>query len=161
MTLRPQSSRSTLAVLALSIVFSLPIGLPPAAWSQAVAIAEISGTVSDPSGAAVVGAQVQVTETQKNTVRAAVTDTQGKYTLPNLPVGPYQMEVRASGFKEYVQSGMVLQVGNNVQVNVSLQIGSVNETVEVKSSVSLVETKENSISLVIDQSGINDLPLNG
>ena len=69
-----------------------------------MAIAEVSGTVTDPSGSAVVGAQVQMTETDKHTVRSTVTDALGKYTLPNLPVGPYQLEVRANGFKEYVQS---------------------------------------------------------
>src|SRR5438874_78437 len=118
-----------------------------------------SCSVTDPSGSSVVGAHVTITEIDKHTVRSTVTDTLGKYTFPNLPVGPYRLEVKASGFKEYVQSGLVLQVGNNVQINVSLRVGSVTETVEVKGSASLVETKENSVSLVIDEHGINDLPL--
>jgi hypothetical protein len=156
-----QKSRSTIALASLSIAFSFSLFAPSPARGQAVAIAEVSGTVSDPSGLAVVGAQVQMTQMDKHTVRSTVTDTSGKYTLPNLPVGPYQLEVKAPGFKEYVQSGLVLQVGNNIQINVSLQVGSVTETVEVTGSASLVETKENSVSLVIDEHGINDLPLNG
>src|SRR2546428_11658038 len=131
-------SRSTLATLSLSIAFAFSLGLPSAGRGQSTAIAQVSGTVTDPSGSSVVGAQVTVTETEKHTVRPAVTDALGKYTFPNLPVGPYKLEVKASGFKEYVQSGLVLQVGNNVQLNVSLQVGSITETVEVKASASLV-----------------------
>src|SRR5438270_13588907 len=107
-----QASRSTLAALSLSIALSFSLGLPSAARGQATAIAEVSGSVTDPSGSSVVGAHVTITEIDKHTVRSTVTDTLGKYTFPNLPVGPYRLEVKASGFKEYVQSGLVLQVGN-------------------------------------------------
>jgi hypothetical protein len=89
-----------------------------------------------------------------------VSDESG-YTLPNLPVGPYRLEVRAPGFKNYAQSGIVLQVNNNVQINVTMQIGSVSEQIEVIAATNQVETKENSISHVIDRQRINELPLNG
>ena len=156
-----QASRSTLAILSLSISILLPFGLPSPARGQAVAIAEVVGTVSDPTGAALVGAQVTMTETDKHTVFSAVTNQTGQFILPNLPTGPYRLEVKAPGFKDYVQTGLVLQVGNNIQVNVAMQVGSVNETIEVKGGVNLVETKENSISAVIDGQRINELPMNG
>ena len=70
---------------------------------------------------------------------------------PNLPVGPYRLEVKASGFKDYVQSGIVLVVNNNIQINVPMQVGSISEQVEVTATTSLVETKENSVSSVIDR----------
>src|SRR5579872_1124480 len=156
-----QASRSTLAGLSLAMSLTYFIGVPLPARGQATAIAEVFGTVSDPTGAALVGARVTMTETDKNTVFSAVTNQVGNYLLPNLPTGPYRLEVRATGFKDYVQSGMVLQVGNNIQVNVVMQVGSVNETIEVKGVVNLVETKDNSISQVIDGQRINELPMNG
>src|SRR5215467_2853477 len=128
--------------LAMSILFFLET--PFSARGQAVAIASVFGTVTDPSGAALVGAQVTMTETAKNTVFSAVTNSIGHFLLPNLPVGPYRLEVKTSGFKDYVQSGIELQVGNNIQINVVMQVGAVTETIEVKGQVSLVETKENS-----------------
>src|SRR6266853_6247957 len=135
--------------------------MPSAIRAQAVAVAQISGIVFDPSGKSIPGAQVTMTETDKQTVHTVATDGLGSYTLPNLPVGPYRLEVTNPGFKNYVQSGLVLQVGNNIQVNVSMQVGAVSEKVEVNATASLVETRENSISYVIDQQRINELPLNG
>ena len=151
-------SKSTLAVSSLSVFFLL---WAPAARAQTVAVAEVSGTVTDPTGAAIAGATVSMTETDKRIVRSTVTDSLGNYALPELPVGPYRLEVRANGFKDHVESGLVLEVANNIQINVAMQVGSVNETVEVKANASLVETKENSVSAVVDQQRINDLPLDG
>jgi hypothetical protein len=129
--------------------------------AQAVAIAEVTGTVSDPSGAAVASAQVKITETDKQQVRTTVTDSQGRYTLPNLPVGPYRLEVQADGFKSYIQQGITLQVGNSVQLNVVLQLGSLSESISVTAAGAMIETKENAVAQVIDQKRIVDLPLNG
>ncbi len=131
------------------------------AYPQAVAIAEAAGVVSDPSGSAIAGAQVKMTETDKQLVRSTVTDDQGRYTLTNLPVGPYRLDVTAPGFKGFAQSGIVLQVGNSVQINVSMQLGSVSDTVEVTGSAGMVETRETSVSQVIEEKRIVDLPLNG
>ncbi|HVW87394.1 MAG TPA: carboxypeptidase-like regulatory domain-containing protein, partial [Bryobacteraceae bacterium] len=147
---------SALLALALSAGFCAP-----RLDAQAVAIAEVAGRVTDPSGAPVSGAQVTITETEKQQVRNVVSDDQGRYALPNLPVGPYKLEVQASGFKTYVQSGILLQVGNNVEINAVLQIGSVNESIEVTASAAMVETRENAVAQVIDEKRIVDLPLNG
>jgi hypothetical protein len=98
--------------------------LAPRCLAQAVAIAEVGGFVSDQTGAVIAAAQVKITQTATQLMRTANTDSQGRYALPNLPVGPYQLEVTAAGFKTYVQSGIVLQVGNNVQINVSMQVGA-------------------------------------
>src|SRR6266481_4958672 len=145
-----QASRSTLAVLSLAASILYFAGMPCPAPAQTTAIAGVSGTVSDPSGGAVVGAPVTITETAKHTVFSTVTDQSGNFLFPSLPVGPYRLEVKAPGFKEYVQTGLALQVGNNIQINIPLQVGSLTETVEVSGTVNLVETKENSISVVID-----------
>jgi hypothetical protein len=152
-------SRSTVVALSLSTICWL--ALPNRAHAQAVAIAQVSGNVTDQSGSAIPNAQVTMTETDKQVVHTTVTDAQGQYVLPGLPVGPYRLEVQASGFKNYVQTGIELQVNQNIQVNAAMQVGSISEKVEVSATASMVETKENSISSVIDQQRISELPLNG
>ena len=152
-------SRSTIVILALSILYAL--AMPNVAHAQAVAIAQVSGNVTDQSGSAIPNAQVDMTEVDKQAVHTATTNSQGQYVLPSLPVGPYRMEVKANGFKNYVQTGIVLQVNQNIQVNAVLQVGSISERVEVSAVASMVETKENSISNVVDQQRISELPLNG
>jgi hypothetical protein len=129
--------------------------------AQTVAVAQISGIVSDPTGAAIAGAQVKATQTATHLVRQVVTDSNGGYVLPALPVGPYQVEVAAPGFKNYVQSGIVLEVGNSVTVNVSMPLGAVTESVEVTAQANMVQTKDSTISQVVDERRIVDLPLNG
>jgi hypothetical protein len=151
--------RSTILVL-LAFV-GLAFQLAPRVSAQAVAVAEISGRVTDPSGAPVAGAQVRVTEVEKQTTRVVNTDSEGLFTLPNLPVGPYRLDIQASGFKQYAQTGIVLQVANRIEINPRLQLGAVSETILVTASTAMVETRENAVSQVIDERRIVDLPLNG
>src|SRR5579884_2904319 len=133
----------------------------PFALGQAVAVASINGQVADPTGAAVANATVTMTETETGVQKTTVTDSTGHYSLPDLPVGPYRLEVKAPGFKEYAQTGIVLQVGSNVTQNVTLQLGSITETVEVQASANMVETQHSSVAQVIDDKSVNNLPLNG
>ncbi len=130
------------------------------ARAQVTATAQVSGIVTDPTGAAVVNAQVSITETDKSATRSTTTDAGGLYIFAELPVGPYRLEVKAPGFKDYVRSGIVLVVNNNIQVNVAMQVGAINEKVEVSAETSQVETKETSVAAVIDQQRISELPLN-
>ncbi len=148
-------------VASLLPLFLLILAVPFHSSGQSTAVAQVSGVVADPSGAAIAGAQVTLTETDKQTSRSTTTDANGSYVLPNLPVGPYRLEIKANGFKDYLLTGIVLVVNNNVQFNAALQVGSISERVEVTASAGLVETKENSVSVVIEQREINDLPLNG
>jgi hypothetical protein len=148
-------------VLSVFLTSAIGLLLAPVARGQAVAVGEVSGVVSDSSGSSVPNAMVRMTETEKQNVHTASTDSEGRYVLPNLPVGPYRLEVQAPGFKEYVQSGIVLQVGNNIGINVTLQLGSLSETVEVTGGAQMVETRESGVAQVIDEKRINDLPLNG
>src|SRR5580765_3278779 len=89
------------------------VSLPLPAWSQAVAVAAVSGVITDAQGGALPTAQVIMTETNKQSSRTVLTDPTGHYVLTNLPVGPYRLEVKANGFKDYQQTGIVLQVNNN------------------------------------------------
>ena len=148
-------------LLTVAIAVACALLLAPQVNGQAVAVAEIHGQVLDTSGAAVPGATVRVIQTDTQLTRATNSDVDGSYSLPNLPIGPYRFEVTGTGFKTYVQSGILLQVGNNVQVNTILQLGSISENIEVTAGGAMVETKENSVNQVIDQRRIIDLPLNG
>jgi hypothetical protein len=130
-------------------------------WGQAVANAQISGVVVDASGAAVPGAKITAKQTETQQERTTVAGTDGSYVLPNLPVGPYHLEVQASGFTTYLQTGIRLEVSNEVTVNITLRVGEVKQQVEVSADASMVETQSTSVSQVIDQRSVVDLPLNG
>ena len=129
--------------------------------AQAVANATIHGSVTDATGAAVPRAQVKAIQTATGQAQTTITGNDGAYDLPNLPIGPYRLEVNATSFSTYIQSGITLQVGNNVQINVALQVGAVNQEVSVSANAAMVETRDTSVSEVIDQRRIVDLPLNG
>ena len=136
-------------------------GTGSAAWAQAVAGGQIHGTVTDPSGASVAGASVEVTQVDSGLRRALKTGNDGSFLLPNLPVGPYRFQATAPGFSDYQQSGIVLRVGEDLLVNARLQLGNVPQQVEVSGSATDVQTVATSLSEVIDQHRMVDLPLNG
>src|ERR1700720_937647 len=110
--------------------------------AQTTAVSQISGSVRDASGLAVVGAEVRATQTATGFIREAVSGQDGTYVLPNLPVGPYRLQVSKAGFSAYTQSGIVLQVNTNPEVNVTLQVGAVTQNVEVQADAALVETRD-------------------
>ncbi len=130
-------------------------------FGQAVNFAQIHGRVTDSTGAAVAGAQITATQTDTGLVRTTTTGSEGNYVLPNLPIGLYQLKISAGGFRDHVQKGIVLNVGESPMLDVKLSVGSVTETVEVNADAALVETHENSISTLIDNKRIMELPLDG
>jgi hypothetical protein len=129
--------------------------------AQSVSTSQISGTVQDSTGLGIEGAAVKVTQTDTGMVRDATTAADGSYTLTNLPVGPYQLQVSKQGFSAFVQSGIVLQVNTNPVINATLRVGSVTESVEVQAGANMVETHSTGVGQVIDQQRVVDLPLNG
>src|SRR5579883_1072663 len=130
-----------------------------AVWGQATS--QIQGTVQDASGSAVADALVKATQTETGVVRSVMTGADGVYVLPNLPIGPYRLEVSKAGFTSYVQSGIVLQVATNPTLDVTLKVGAVTETVEVQANAALVDTQGTSVGSVIENRRILELPLNG
>src|SRR5436190_15545202 len=129
--------------------------------AQGGSTAQISGSVKDQSGAVLPGAEVAATQTDTGLMRSVVSDETGSYTLTNLPVGPYRLEVSLPGFRAYVQTGIVLQVNGNPVVNAVLQVGQVSEQVEVQADAALVETRSTGLGQVIDNQRVVELPLNG
>src|ERR1041384_2824993 len=111
------------------------------AFAQAGSTAQITGTVKDTSGGVLPGADVTVTQTDTGFARTVVTDENGLYVLPNLPIGPYRLQASLSGFRTYVQTGITLQVGGNPVFNVELGLGDLTETVAVEAAAPLIETR--------------------
>ena len=123
--------------------------------------ASILGTVKDASGAAVAGANVTARNTDTALSRTAVSDSDGAYRIPSLPVGSYEVRVEHEGFQVSVRAGLVLTVALEAVVNISLQVGSVSQTVEVTAEAPLVNTTTSSLGGLVDSQRMTDLPLNG
>ena len=128
---------------------------------QNISTSQINGIVHDPSGLAVPGAEVKVTQTGTGAVRTVTTGADGSYILSSLPVGPYLLEVSKDGFNKYVQSGIVLKIGSSPNIDATLKVGSVSEQVVVEAGAALVETHGTGLGQVIDNRRILELPLNG
>jgi hypothetical protein len=129
--------------------------------SFAAVTGRISGTVKDPTGALVPSAEVTALETQTGIRTATKTDAQGSYSFPSLPVGHYELEVRSSGFKDYKQTGLILDVNTALLIDVPLQIGEASQEVTVNAAAVQVETTNTHMGEVISDAKMTTVPLNG
>ena len=121
----------------------------------------IAGAVSDPSGAAVAGAQVTLTNLGTSEKRTQSTGNDGLYLFVNLLPGRYGIDVEKSGFKRYTRPEIVVDVNQNAHVDAVMQVGDVNQTVEVTAETPLIQTETSSLGQVVDTREANELPLNG
>jgi hypothetical protein len=119
------------------------------------------GTARDASGAAVVGANVTVTEVQTNISRKALTNEQGEYNVNHLNPGIYSVSIGRPGFKTATRSNVKLDINQVIRVDVVLVPGVVSEHIEVTAVEPLVESQTSSIGQVIEETQVHDLPLNG
>jgi len=129
-------------------------------WGQG-STAQISGTVTDQSGAVLPGVGITATQTDTGLARTAVSNETGGYVLPNLAVGPYRLEASLPGFRAFVQTGIVLQVNSNPGINIVLQVGQVGDSIEVQANAAMVETRSTGVGSVIENARILELPLVG
>jgi hypothetical protein len=122
----------------------------------------ISGTVSDKSGAAVVGADVVISSTNGSATHATMTNGDGAYVVAGLPGGSYNLVVTAKGFQRYTAQGVVLDVAQKARVDIQLTVGAVTEEVVVTGeSVAQVETQSSALGATITGKQIDELMLNG
>ncbi len=136
----------------------LAVGAPAFAQSSGT----ISGTVADPSGALIAGATVTATSVATSTQSKTQTDADGKYQLPSLPVGAYDVEVTASGLQTQVAKNVIIEVASNTVQNFSMQVGhTATEVVTVEAAPSMVESNTVTVGQTIDQKTVQDIPLNG
>jgi hypothetical protein len=121
----------------------------------------ILGTVTDQSGGLVKGARVTITNVDTGVTRTLETNDAGDYVAPSLPPGPYKLSVEATGFKKIERGGIRLEVAKDLRLDITMQPGSVSETVTVTEQLPLVETTNDTLGGTFANKSINDLPLNG
>src|SRR3989441_1607908 len=122
---------------------------------------EVTGRVTDPSGAVIPGASVILTNVNTSAVRNVATTETGAYTLPSIPPGLYRLRTELPGFKTAVSEPFGVQVQQVVRLDVVLQLGQVSDTVEVAATADLLQSETSAIGTVIENKIITELPLNG
>nr|ALV86489.1 hypothetical protein [uncultured bacterium 20] len=134
--------------------------LATSAFAQAGgATAEIAGRVADPNGQTVAGATVKVTDIEKGISRTTVTDAGGEYRILSLPPGYYEFNVEAPGFVAEHLNGLRVTVGQIARLDFALEVGAVNEVVEVTSEAVVIETERTQQSDTINERSIRNLPI--
>ncbi len=127
------------------------------AWAQSA----ITGLITDPSGAVVTHARVQVRNTNTNIARSAATNDQGYYTLSALTPGTYTVNVEANGFGGLERTGVILGENQDLRVDLALSVGSERSSVEVNTQAPALQQETTAVSSSLDQEPIQNLPLNG
>ncbi len=130
-------------------------------WAQVNATGTFSGQVTDPGGAGVPNASVKVTEETTGVSDTRTSGSDGYYTVPLLKPGTYTIEVSAAGFSTAVAKGLSLDIQQVVQQNFKLQVGAVQTQVNVEGAAPLLNTESMEVGNVINQTSIEQLPLNG
>jgi len=145
---------SLLLVAAIALFASVPL-LAQTSTSR------ILGGITDQTGGAIAGATVTVTDTQRGTSRTLTTDDAGEYNAPNLIPGNYNVRAEAKGFKTIERQNLLLEVGQEARVDLTLQPGEQTEKVTVTEQLPLIETTNATLGGTLSNETINELPLNG
>ena len=143
-------------MLVLALLLGTLAGL-----ASAQTFGELTGRVTDPSGAAVPGTMVTATNTATNSARQAVTTDAGDYAFPSLSPGVYRIRMEHSGFKGITSDTIEVQVQQAVRFDATLQVGQVSDTIEVSANADLLQAENATVGAVVDNKMINELPLNG
>lgn len=140
-----------------SVVALLSFTLPLAAQTSG----EITGRISDPSGAAVPAATLTLKNTSTNAVRTTVSTDSGDYTFPSVAPGTYLIRTEHPGFKVVLKDRVEVQVQQTIRLDFTMEVGQVSESIEVAASATMVEAENASLGTVVEQKSIAELPLNG
>lgn len=150
------------------VLFSCCLGLfcllfanSHAALAQTMDSGTIQGRVTDPTGAVIPGASVQITEVETAVTTPAATDGLGRYFVPSLRVGEYTVTVSQKGFKTVRRAGIILQVNQFAEIDFTLEVGAVAQEIQVTGAAPLIQTTDATIGQVIDSQQTTTLPLNG
>jgi hypothetical protein len=122
---------------------------------------ELAGTVADPSGAVIAGASITITNEASGITRTAETNEAGSYSVPFLNPGTYTLSAALDGFNTAQIAGVIIQIGDVLRNDFTLQIGVVTEIVEVEAGAQMLQTSNTSVGTVIDNERIVELPING
>lgn len=133
---------------------------PVSAWAQNV-YGTVAGTVTDTSGAVIANASITLTNVNTGLKRNISTDSSGNYTFVNILPGRYRIEGEKTGFKKFVREPIVVQIESGLRVDIALEVGAINQTVEVSAEAPLLQPDTQSLGQVVEQRTVTDLPLNG
>ncbi len=148
--------------LSMCVLFAALLAVLTAPLPAQTVFGRISGTVSDPSGAAIAGAKVVVTNVDTQSARSITSDERGFFVADNLTIGPYTVAVDQPGFKHFQQAGNFVAADARITIAVKLEIGVSSQTVEVNAAQSeSLNTVSAEVSQVIDKSQVENLALNG
>ncbi len=129
-----------------------------AAWAQDVT-ATITGTITDPAGAPVVGATVTAHDTERGTNWTSITNESGIYNILRIPVGTYELKIENKGFQTSAVKPFTLVLNQIARIDVQMKMGAVTETVEVSGETPLLQTQSSEVSTLIDANTVSSLPL--
>ena len=144
--------------IAFFFACAVSLALPLAAQSPN---GTINGRVVDPSNGVIVGADILVINDVTGVKYSGKTNDDGIYVVPNLPPGPYRLQVSKVGFKTLIKPDIVLNIQDALSINFTLPVGAVFETVTVEGGASMINTTDASVSTVIDHTYVENMPLNG
>ena len=130
-------------------------------YAQSAGTASIQGSVTDATGAVIPNASITLVDNATHVQRQVSSGTSGLYTFPNIPVGTYTLQVNMQGFQSYSQTGIVLEVGSSIAINVKMEVGSAEQKVEVRSEGLALQTEDTTFKQTIDQQTMTEMPLNG
>lgn len=156
---RTLSSRGSALAAALLLMLSLFSGTAPCFAQDTTGT--ILGTVSDPSGASIINAEVTVTNTATNISNVLKTSESGAFTVPNLNPGTYSVTIKVPGFQSANLSNIQLSAGDRRRTDATLTVGGSNETVEITAAAPVLQTDASSIGSNVTERAVQDLPLNG
>jgi hypothetical protein len=134
--------------------------LPPLLTAQSQQ-AQLTGNITDSSGALVPGVQVTVTNIATADIRTTTSDEAGLYTVPLLDPGKYEIKIRKDGFRSVTRSGVELHVNQTARVDIALEVGAVAESVQVTGAVAALQTETSDLGQVVENRQVLELPLNG
>ncbi len=143
-----------------SVAITLLLALAQTALGQITA-ATISGTIKDETGGVLPGVDVIVKSVDTGQTRATVTNETGFFTVPGLQPGKYEARATLQGFSTAVQGGIVLAVGQEAGLNLTMKVGGAEETINVVAAAMLVDTRSSTLSALVTEKTIEELPLNG
>jgi hypothetical protein len=149
------SKRVTVVVVVFSLMLFL---VPPAVYPQMAGTGQVVGTVADPSGAAIAGATVTLTDVQTNAVRTATTNDAGRYNFPNVRPGTYNVLITKSGFRQGRLSSQEVVIGETRTFDIKLEIGVATETVEVVATNTELQTTGSTVGNTITGVALDNLP---
>ena len=153
-TVKPRMTGCVLITTLVVLLFSLAI------FAQAN-FGRILGSVKDPTGAVLPGASISIVDTQRGLARTVTTDEAGLYNAPTLIPGTYTVRVEFPGFKTLARENVVLEVGQEIRVDLTIEPGAQSETVTVNEAIPLVDATGSTLGGTLSNSDINDMPLNG